>query len=167
MQGCSTLWNAQKLEERGEAGDGGTEAVLGERAATISLEDVEGEAAETGEDARVAADARAILTHGDVAAVVRGVLDGPVVSDGGGGALGWDDGRGEVESGLGGAAPVAGAGAAGEDVALDADDGADEAGPVGIAESLRGLKDGDAAVLLAVAPLIAAAGRGERGGGGA
>lgn len=53
---------------------------------------------EAGEDAGIAADARAILAHGDVAAVVRGVLDGPVVPDGG--ALGRDDGGGEVEGGL-------------------------------------------------------------------
>lgn len=47
------------------------------------------------------------------------------------------------------------------------DDGADEGGPVGIGEGLRGTEDGDAALLLPVAPAIAAAGRGERGGAGA
>jgi hypothetical protein len=56
-QGCSTLWNTKELEERGEAGDGGTEAILGEQAATVGPENVEGEAAEAGEDAGVAADA--------------------------------------------------------------------------------------------------------------
>ena len=70
------------------------------------------------------ADTGAILAHGDVAAVVRGVLDRPMVSDGGGGANGGDRGGGEVESGLGGAMPETGAGAAGEDIALDADHGA-------------------------------------------
>jgi hypothetical protein len=29
-QGCSTLWNAEEVEEAIEAADGGAEAVLGE-----------------------------------------------------------------------------------------------------------------------------------------
>jgi len=30
MQGCSTLWNAEEVEEAIEAADGGAEAILGE-----------------------------------------------------------------------------------------------------------------------------------------
>ena len=30
VQGCSTLWNAEEVEEAIEAADGGAEAVLGE-----------------------------------------------------------------------------------------------------------------------------------------
>src|SRR5215211_7222328 len=93
------------------------------------VEDVEGKAAEAGEEAGIAADAGAILAHGDVAAVVRGVLDRPMVSDGGGGANGGDRGGGEVQGGFGGALPEAGAGATGEDIALDADHGAGEGRP--------------------------------------
>src|SRR5215218_10417670 len=115
-QGCSTLWNAEEVEEAMEAADGGAEAVLGERASAVGLEDVEGEAAAPCEDAGVDADARAILAHGDVTAVVGGVLDLPVISDGDGSAGGGEGGAGEVEGGLGGAAPEAGADAAGEDV---------------------------------------------------
>src|SRR5215217_6366779 len=74
-QGCSTLWNAEEVEEAIEAANGGSEAVLGERASAVGLEDVEGEAAEPCEDAGVDADARAILAHGDITAVVGGVLD--------------------------------------------------------------------------------------------
>src|SRR5215211_7976314 len=85
------------------------------------VEDVEGKAAEAGEEAGIDADAGAILAHSDVTAVVRGVLDRPVVSDGGGGANRGDRGGGEVEGGLCGPPPETGAGAAGEDIALDAD----------------------------------------------
>src|SRR3954471_3344566 len=137
-QGCSTLWNAEEVEEAIEAVDGGAEAVLGERASAVGLEDVEGEAAEPGEDAGVDADARAILAHGDVTAVVGGVFDLPVVANGAGSADGGDGGAGEVECGLRGAAPEAGAGAAGEDVTLDADDGAEEGGPLGGGEGAGG-----------------------------
>ena len=63
--------------------------------------------------------------------------------------------------------PEAGLGAAGEDVALDADHGTDAGGPLGAGEGGGGIKDGDAALLLAVAPPMTAGGRGERGGIGA
>jgi hypothetical protein len=98
---------------------------------------------------------------------VRGVFDLPVVSDGVGSAGGGDEGTGEVEGGLGGAAPKAGAGAAGEDVTLDAEDGADEGGPLGVGEGAGGIEDGDAALLLPIAPAIAAADVRERCGAGA
>ena len=54
-----------------------------------------------------------------------------------------------------------------EDVALDADDGAEEVGPFDVGEGVGGVEDADAALLLAVAPAIAAADVGERRGGGA
>src|SRR4051794_29188406 len=63
--------------------------------------------------------------------------------------------------------PETGAGAAGEDIALDADHGADEGRPLGVGEGAGGMEDDDAALLLSVTPAIAAAGRGERGGAGA
>src|SRR5215213_1569777 len=166
-QGCSTLWDAEKVEEVIDATDGSAEAVLREGASAAGLEDVEGEAAEAGEEAGIAADAGAILAHGDVAAVVRGVLDPPVVSDGGCSANGGDRGGGEVEGGLGGAITKTEIGDAGENVALDADQGPDEGRPLGVREGGGGIEDGDAALLLSVAPAIAAAGRGERGGAGA
>ena len=90
-----------------------------------------------------------------------------MVSDGGGSAGGGDGGAGEIECGLGGAAPEAGAGAAGEDVTLDADDGADEGRPVGVGEGAGGVEDGDAALLLPITSAIAAAGMRERRGVGA
>src|SRR3712207_990659 len=63
--------------------------------------------------------------------------------------------------------PKTGFGAAGENVALDADHGTDEGRPLGVGEGAGGIEDGDAALFLSVAPAIAAAGRGERGGAGA
>ena len=89
-----------------------------------------------------------------------------MISDGAGSAGGGDGGAGEVECGLGGAAPEAGAGAAGEDVTLDADNGADEGGPLGVGEGAGGIEDGDTALLLPVTPAIAAADMGVRCGAG-
>ena len=85
-----------------------------------------------------------------------------MVSDGGGGANGGDRGGGEIEGGLGGALPETGFGAAGEDIALDADYGTDEGRPLGAGEGSGGIEDSDAALLLPAASPIAAAGRGER-----
>jgi hypothetical protein len=69
-QGCSTLWYLEEVDEAGEAADGGAVTVLAERGSSVCLENVEGEAAEPGEDAGVDADARAVLAHGDVAGIV-------------------------------------------------------------------------------------------------
>ena len=80
-----------------------------------------------------------------------------MVANGAGSAGGGDGGAGEIKGGLGGATPEAGAGAAGEDVTLDADDGADEGGPLGVGEGAGGIEDGDATLLLPIAPAIAAA----------
>jgi hypothetical protein len=85
-----------------------------------------------------------------------------MASDGRGGANGWNSGGGEIEGGLGGALPETGSGTAGEDIALEADYGTDEGRPLGVGEGAGGIEDSDAALLLSVAPAIAAAGRGER-----
>ena len=90
-----------------------------------------------------------------------------MVANGAGSAGGGDGGAGEIKGGLGGAAPEAGAGAAGEDVTLDADDGAGEGGPLGVGEGVGGIEDGDAALLLPITPAIATADVGERCGAGA
>src|SRR4051812_50175640 len=99
-QGRSTLWDAEKVEEVIEAADGGAEAILGEGASAVGLADVEGEAAEPGEDTWVAAAAGAIFAHGDVAAGVGGGLRRPAASGGGGGTAGGDPGGGGGEGGL-------------------------------------------------------------------
>ncbi len=81
-----------------------------------------------------------------------------MASDGRGGANGWNSGGGEIEGGLCGALPKTGAGAAGEDIALDADYGTDEGRPLGVGEGAGGIEDSDAALLLAAASPIATAG---------
>ena len=70
----------------------------------VGFENVEGEAAQPGEDAGVGANAPAIFTQGDVTAVVRGILDLPVGADRLGSAGGGEWRAGEVKGGLGGAA---------------------------------------------------------------
>jgi hypothetical protein len=57
QHGCSTLRTCQEGEEVIEACEGGTIAVLGECAGLIGFEDIESEAAQSGEDARVGPDA--------------------------------------------------------------------------------------------------------------
>ena len=61
---------------------------MAERVGPVCLEDVEGEAEQVGEHARVGANIRAVLAQGDVAAVVGGTLDLPVRTDDFGGAGG-------------------------------------------------------------------------------
>ena len=59
-----------------------------------------------------------------------------------------------------------GCGAAGGDVALDADDGGYVATPVGVGQPVSGIEDGDGAALVAVTARVAAVGRAERRRGG-
>jgi hypothetical protein len=49
-----------------------------------------------------------------------------------------------------------GCGAAGEDLALDPDDGGDVAMPVGVGQRVGGIEDGDGAAFVAVAARVAA-----------
>ena len=90
-----------------------------------------------------------------------------MVANGAGSAGGGDGGAGEIKGGLAGATPEAGAGAAGEDVTLDADDGTDERGPLGVGKGTGGIEDSDAALLLPITPAIATISVRERCGAGA
>jgi hypothetical protein len=56
-----------------------------------------------------------------------------------------------------------GPGVAGEDGALDPDDGGDVAMPVGVGQRVGGLEDGDGSALVAVAARVVAVGGPERG----
>ena len=60
-----------------------------------------------------------------------------------------------------------GPGVAGEDIALDTDDGGDVGMRVGVGQFAGGIEDGDGAAFVAVAALVAAVGRPDwlRGGG--
>ena len=157
-QGCSTLWDNEKSKQIVDAGEGGAVAVLAERAGAVGLENVEGEAAQAGEHAGIGADARAVFAKGDIAAVMGGGLDPPMRAHRRSGAGGGERGIGDVESGLGGVAQQPGPGIAGEDIALDPDDGGDVGVPVGVGQFVGGIEDADGAGFVAVATLGAALG---------
>jgi hypothetical protein len=59
-------------------------------------------------------------------------------------------------------AQQSGCGVAGEDIALDPDDGRDLAMPVGVGQLVGGIEDGDGAAFVAVAAFVAAVSRAER-----
>ena len=145
-----------------EACERGAVAVLVEGVGLVRLEDVEGEAAQACEHARIGADTRGILAEGDVAAVVEGGLDAPVSADGLCGAVGSEWGIGDVESGLRGAAQQPGCGISGEDEALDPDDSGDVGMPVGVGQPVGRIEDSDSATFVAISALVAAVGRPER-----
>jgi hypothetical protein len=71
----------------------------------------------------------------------------------------------DIEGGLGCVVQHPGLAVAGEDISLDADDGRDVGMPVGVVEFVLGIEDRDGAGFAAVACVVAALGRAERGGG--
>ena len=83
-------------------------------------------------------------------------------ADGLGGAGGGERPVRDVEGGLGGVAQQPGCSAAGEDIALDTDDGGDVGMPVGAGQLVDRIEDGDGAAFVAIAALVAAVGRLER-----
>ena len=78
-----------------------------------------------------------------------------------GGAGGGEWGVRDVEGGLGGVAQQPGACIAGEDIALDTDDGGEVGAPVGIGQFVGGIEYADGAGFVAVATGVAAAHRPE------
>jgi len=66
----------------------------------IEPQDIISEAAQSGEDARVAAYARGIFVEGDIAGVVVFVFDAPMFTNGIGGLAGTDGAIGQVERGF-------------------------------------------------------------------
>ena len=78
-------------------------------------------------------------------------------ADGLGGARGGDFSVGDVEGGFSGVVPSPGAAVAGEDLALNTDNGGEVRAPVGIEQGADWLKDGDDTALVAVSALVAAA----------
>ena len=99
-QGCSTLFIVVHISQGFEASEGGGVAILGDGVGLIEPQDVIGEASQSGEDARVAADARGIFAEGDIAGVVLLVFNAPVFAHGFGGLAGTDGAIGQVESGF-------------------------------------------------------------------
>jgi len=73
-----------------------------------------------------------------------------------GGARGGDLGAGDVEGGFSGVVPLPGAAVAGEDLALDTDNGGEVSAPVGVEQGADRIKDADNTALVAVSALVAA-----------
>ncbi len=165
-QGCSTLWDNEHSEQFPDTCEAGTVAILAERVGAVGPENVEGEAAQADEHAGVGADARAILAQGDVPAVMGGVLDPPVRTDGLGGAGCGDLRAGDVEGRFGGMVQQPGLGVSGVNVALDPDDGGDVRLPIGVGQRAGGIEKGDGAAFVAVAAFVVAVGGPERRRGG-
>ena len=99
-QGCSTLFAVVHIAQGFEASEGSGVAILGDGVGLIEPQDIISEAAQSGEDARVAAYARSIFAEGDVAGVVLFVFDAPMFANGIGGLAGTDGAIGQVERGF-------------------------------------------------------------------
>jgi len=78
--------------------ESGGVSILSDGVGLIEAKDIVGEAAQSGEDPRGAADARSVFAEGDVASVVLLVFNAPVFANGVGGLLGKDMAIGQVES---------------------------------------------------------------------
>ncbi len=64
------LWESNESEQVVDTGESGAIAILGDGASLVSLEDVEGEAAQAGEHAGVGANAGTVFAERYVATVV-------------------------------------------------------------------------------------------------
>src|SRR5499427_496427 len=80
-QGCSTLLVVVHIAQGFEASEGSGIAILGDGVGLIEPQDIISEAAQSGEDARVAAYARSIFAECDVAGVVLFVFDAPMFAN--------------------------------------------------------------------------------------
>jgi hypothetical protein len=119
----------------------------------IEAQDIGGEAAQAGEDAGVCADARLVFVEGNIAEMVVAVFDAPVVADSLACPVGIDGLAGQIEAGFAGSFPQSGRGVESQNAPLDADDGGDQATPVGAGDDVAGVKDGDGARFVAVAAI--------------
>lgn len=110
-----------------ESGESCAVAVLAEGAGAgfAVHQDVEGEAAQSGDDARVGSDPGSILGEGDVSDIVGGIFDAPVCADGLCDDGGGERGVGDVEGGIVCQLEQPGFGIACGDCALDLNDGGD------------------------------------------
>src|SRR5271155_3888170 len=125
---------------------------------SIGAEDVEGAAAQPGEDAWIDANATSILGHGDVADVVGTVLDAPMATDRIGEGLGGKAGGGDVPGGLLAFGPQAGGGTAEPGGAGDAGANGEIRRPGCPREGASQIEGLDEAILLPVAALVVAPG---------
>ena len=98
--------------------------------------------------------------------MVVAVFDAPVVADGLACELCIDGFVGQVKAGFACGFPLSGRGVEGKNSTLDADDGGDQAAPVGAGDDVAGVEDGDGSGFVAVAAIrifgLALAERGSR-----
>src|SRR5882672_1863947 len=99
-QGCSTLFVVVDIAQGFEAAESGDVAILGDGVGLIEPQDIVSEAAQSGENARVTADARGIFAEDNVARVVLFIFDAPVFANGIGSLACTDRAIGQVESGF-------------------------------------------------------------------
>ena len=120
----------------------------------IGLQDIIGEAAQSGENARIFSDSRGVLAEGHIARVVGCVLDSPMLANGGCGGFGVERATGQIERGLETWFPASCCGLEVEDRALDPDDGGHVRLPFRSGDRRRGFERGDGAGFVAVTPVL-------------
>lgn len=115
----------------------------------VGAEDVDGDASEPCEDARIVADAALILAEGGVADIVISVFDAPMATNGCGGPLGGKLDRTDIEGGFGAAFPEPGFGNPFESMAPDADRLDEISGPFSFGHGFSKIEDFGASVFQA------------------
>ena len=120
----------------------------------IALQDIVGEAAQSGEDAGIFPDSRGVLAESNITRVVRRVLDAPMLANGGSGGFGVERAAGQIERGFEAGFPVACCGLEVEDRALDPDDSGHMRLPFGSTDGRLGFEDGDGPCFVAVTPVL-------------
>jgi hypothetical protein len=153
IQGCSTL-DCDEFCHPVDASERRSVSILADRAGRVCLEDIEGETSHAGENAWIAADTRAVFAEGDVAGVVGGSFDPPMLADRLGGLGGGERLVGDVERGFACFVQQSGSDGAGVDETLDPNDGPDVRFPVTPVEVFTRFEDGDGSAFEAAASVV-------------
>ncbi len=120
----------------------------------IGLQDIVGEAAQSGEDAGIFSDSRGVFAERDIARVVGCVLDAPVLANRGGGGFGVEGAAGQIERDFEAGLPASCGGLEVEDRALDPDEGGHMRLPFRSGDGRLGFEHGDGSGFVAVAPVL-------------
>ena len=152
-QGCSPL-DRDEFCQPVDACERRPVSVLADRTGRFGLEDIEGETSHAGENAGIAADARAVFAEGDVAGVVGGGFDPPMPADRLGGPGGCERFVGDVERGFAGLVQQSGLCGTGVDETLDPNDGPDMRFLVAPVEAFTRFEDGDGSAFEAAASVV-------------
>ena len=120
----------------------------------IALQDIVGEAAQSGEDSGIFSDSRCVLAEGDIARIVGCVLDAPMRADGGSGGFRFEGATGQIERGFDAGCPVSCCGLEVVDLALDPDDSGHIWLPFRSGDGRLGLEYGHGSGFVAVTPVL-------------